>query len=137
MTAGKVIKDLTMPISMRDIHSWMRASGIPAGTSLAALEFFGMAVQHHEGGQARRRKFKRDRRVSHRNRLGVIVPTERTKRGDVLDRKREAVAWFTKEGITRRELGREYDRYLLKRFKKPETRRAYRRRFNIEARKIR
>lgn len=90
-----------------------------------------------EGGKAIGRKIKRERKQSYRNRLGVIEPTDRKKRGDVLDRKREAVAWFTKEGITRRELAREYERYLLGRYKEPETRTKYRNRFNKWARKIR
>lgn len=48
VTPGTVARDLTVPLSMRDIYDTMIEQGIPAGTALALLSMFGMGVQTYE-----------------------------------------------------------------------------------------
>lgn len=137
-TPVTVVESLTVPLSMRDVYGQMRANGVPAAIALWQLEFWGEGVQHHTGSQQKRREFKEKRTGLYSRRFGAVPPEER--RGDKRDaydaRINEAVDWFTKQGITKRDLQRDYFRWVDREFKTPKTRRDYKQRFRRNARKI-
>lgn len=47
-------RDLTIPLSFRDILEVMEAHGIPEGTAIGILGLFGMGIQHHKPRENRK-----------------------------------------------------------------------------------
>jgi len=44
----ETIRDMTIPLSFRDIYEVMKEHGVAKGTAISILGLFGMGIQHHE-----------------------------------------------------------------------------------------
>jgi len=113
VTPKTVARDLTIPLSLRQIHTLMKEHGVPSGTALQMLEAFGVGVQKYDDNltEAQHDVIKLEKQQRRTEARPVLLSSDkqdlerlkeriRVRKRDV--RADKQVAKFRKEGITAR-----------------------------------